>query len=133
MQALRCRPTLFKETSTQVFFCDYREIFTKIFFDRKPPVASVDLLLLNKSNVGWFLLKRVELFYSVFYTLLVETIPTRFYWLNCRNQKLAQSKTLEQRLFVLKLGFWQCKQDFCRNVYFNDIQINMWLHLSSGL
>ena len=68
-----------KDTSTQVFFCDYCEIFTKIFFDRKPPVASVDLLLLNKSNVGWFLLKRVELFYSVFYTLLVETILTHFY------------------------------------------------------
>ena len=133
MQALRPATSFKRDFNTGCFFCDYCEIFTKIFFDRKPPVASVDLLLLNKSNVGWFLLKRVELFYSVFYILLVETIPTRFYWLNCRNQKLAQSKTLEQRLFVLKLGFWQCKQDFCRNVYFNDIQINMWLHLSSGL
>ena len=31
------------------------------FFDSKPPVASVDLLFLIKSNVGWFLLKRVDL------------------------------------------------------------------------
>ena len=31
------------------------------FFDSKSPVASVDLLFLIKSNVGWFLLKRVDL------------------------------------------------------------------------
>ena len=31
------------------------------FFYSKPPVASVDLLFLIKSNVGWFLLKRVDL------------------------------------------------------------------------
>ena len=30
-------------------------------FDRKSPVASADLLFLIKSNVGWFLLKRVDL------------------------------------------------------------------------
>ena len=31
------------------------------FFHSKPPVASVDLLFLIKSNMGWFLLKRVDL------------------------------------------------------------------------
>ena len=31
------------------------------FFDSKSPVASVALLFLIKSNVGWFLLKRVDL------------------------------------------------------------------------
>ena len=31
------------------------------FFDSKSPVASVDLVFLIKSNVGWFLLKRVDL------------------------------------------------------------------------
>ena len=41
-------------------------------------------------------------------TLLVETISTRSYWLTCRNQKLAQNKPLQQRLFDLILGFWQC-------------------------
>ena len=30
-------------------------------FDIKSPAASVDLLFLIKSNVGWFLLKRVDL------------------------------------------------------------------------
>ena len=31
------------------------------FSDSKSPVASVDILFLIKSNVGWFLLKRVDL------------------------------------------------------------------------
>ena len=53
--------TLFKRDLAQVFSCEYCEIFTKSFFDRKSPVASVDLLFLIKSNVGWFLLKRVDL------------------------------------------------------------------------
>ena len=49
-------------------------------FDRKPPVTSVDLLFLIKSNVRWFLLKRVDLvIVRIIYTLLVETIPTTFY------------------------------------------------------
>ena len=48
----------------------------------------------------------------VIYILLVETIPTSFYWLTCRKQKLVQSKALQQRLFVLMLGFWQCRQAF---------------------
>ena len=39
-------------------------------FDSKPPVASVDLLFLIKGNVA---------IVHVIYTLLVETIPTRFY------------------------------------------------------
>ena len=64
-----------KETSTHVFSCEYCEIF-----DSKAPVASVDLLFFIKSNVGWFLLKRVDLvIVRVIYTLLVETISTRFY------------------------------------------------------
>ena len=49
------------------------------FFDSKPPVASVDLLFLIKSSVGWFLLKRVDLVIVCFiYTLLVEIILARF-------------------------------------------------------
>ena len=43
---------------TQVFSCEYFEIFMNNFFYRTPPVASVDLLHLIKNNVGWFLLKR---------------------------------------------------------------------------
>ena len=81
-------------------------------FDSKSPVASVDLLFLIKSNVGWFLLKMVDLLIvRVIYTL-VETIQTRFYWSTCTSQKLVQSKPLQQRLFVLILAFLQCRQAF---------------------
>ena len=48
-----------KETSTQMFSCEYCEILTNSFFYRTPPVASVDLLFLIKNNVGWFLLKKL--------------------------------------------------------------------------
>ena len=48
----------------------------------------------------------------VIYTLLVETIPTRFYWLTCWKQKLEKYKALQQRLFVLILGFCQGIQVF---------------------
>ena len=55
-------------------------------FDGKPLVASASLLFLMKSNVGWFLLQRVDLIIvPVIYTL-VETIPTHFCWLTCRNK-----------------------------------------------
>ena len=92
-----------KETSAHVFSFEYCKIF-----DSNPPMASVDLLFLIKSNVGWFLLKRVDLvIVHVIYTSLVETILTHFFWLTCRNQKLVQNKPLQQRLFDLILGFWQ--------------------------
>ena len=49
------------------------------FFDSKPPVASVDLLFLIKSSVGWFLLKRVDLVIVCFTcTVLVEIILAHF-------------------------------------------------------
>ena len=55
-------------------------VFLKSFFDRKLPVTSVDLIFLTKRNVGWFLLKRVDLvIVRIIYTILVETISTRFY------------------------------------------------------
>ena len=77
-------------------------------FGSKPLVASVELLFLIKSNVGWFLLQRVYLvIIRVIYTSLVKTIPARFYWLTCRNEKLVQNKPVQQRLFDLILGFWQ--------------------------
>ena len=52
--------------------------FKKNLFDKKPLAASVDLLFLIKSNVGWSLLKKVDLVIVRYYTLLVETIPTHF-------------------------------------------------------
>ena len=76
-------------------------------FDSKPPVASVDFLFLIKSNVGWFPPKSVDLVVPVIYTLLAKTIPTRFYWFTCRNEKLVKNKPLQQSLFDLILRFWQ--------------------------
>ena len=100
------QPLFNKVADFIVFSREYCKIFTKRFFHRKPPVASADLLLLTKSNVGWFLLKRVDLLIvRVIYTLLVETIPTRLYCLICLNQKLVQSEPLQQRPYVLILGF----------------------------
>ena len=52
--------------------------FKKNLFDKKPLAASVDLLFLIKSKVGWSLLKKVDLVIVRYYTLLVETIPTHF-------------------------------------------------------
>ena len=100
-----------RDFNTGVFLWILRNFYEKV--DRKPPVAFVHLLFLTKSSVGWFLLKRVDqVIVPVIYTLLAETIPTHFYWLTCRNQKLVQSKQLQQRLYVLILGFWQCRQVF---------------------
>ena len=54
-----------------MFYYKYYEIF----FDRKFSLVSVDLLFLTKNNVGWFLLKRVDLvIVRVIYSLLLETI-----------------------------------------------------------
>ena len=68
----------------------------KSYFDGKLPVASVNHLFLIKSNVKWFLLKRVDLVIArLIYTLLVEAIPKRVNRLTCRNQKLVQSEPLQ--------------------------------------
>ena len=47
------------------------------FLDSKPLVASVNLLFLIKSSVGWSLLERVDMMIvHVIYTLIVENIST---------------------------------------------------------
>ena len=55
--------------------------------------------------------------------------------INLQKQKVVQSPPLQQGLFVLISGFWQTQRDFfpLLNVYFNDLQINSWLHLSTSL
>ena len=60
-----------KETSTQVFSCEYYVIFMNSFFYRTPPVAAFvslincsvmsicrSFILNQKDNVEWFLLKK---------------------------------------------------------------------------
>ena len=78
-----------KETSTNI---------AKLF-DSKPPVASVDLLFLIKSNVGWFLLKSIDL--VIVRVIISRNHSNSFYLLTCRNEKPAQNKPLQQRLFDL--------------------------------
>ena len=85
--------------------------------------------LLNHKQYGIVSTKKGLQIWSEYfiYTLLVQSIWTRFYWLTCRKQKLVQSKPLR---------LWQWRQGFCPlllNVYFNDMQINAWLYLSCSL
>ena len=69
--------------------------------------------------MGWFLLKRVDLVVvRVIYTSWVETIPADFYWLTWKNQKFVQSKPLQQRLYVLILRCWQCRQVYVHYVMY---------------
>ena len=57
-------------------------------FDSKPPVVSVDLLFLIKSNVGWFLLKRADLVIGrIIYTLLVRNYFNTFLLINLQKPK----------------------------------------------
>ena len=74
-----------------------------------PPIAEIifedafPLWLSLIKNIVWdgFYWGLQIFFEYCLYTLLVETIPTRFYWLICTKLKLFQSKTLQKKLFVL--------------------------------
>ena len=102
-----------------VFSSEYCKIFNSIilenfwwlFFSIRQSNCSVlgicwPSLLYQKHSVGWFLLKRFVDMFRV-RILLVETMQTRFCWLTCRKQKIVQSKTMQQRVFVLISDFWQ--------------------------
>ena len=84
--------------------------------------------------MGWFLLKRfVDLVRVCYLHIIVRNHSACFHWLTCRKEKLVQGKALQQRLFVLILGFWHCRQVFSQlNVHFNDMQLDRWLYLSSS-
>ena len=103
-----------KETSAQVFSCEYGEIFTNSFFHRTPPVVSVHLFFLIKNNVEWFLLKRFVDFVMVRYLHIISRNHCNMLLLiNLqKTKKLFQSKALQQKLLILILGFSQCRQVF---------------------
>ena len=62
--------------------------------------------LLNEKQCGMFSPKKGRSGHSTrFLRIISRTISTRFYWLTCRNQKLVQSKPLQQSYM-----FWY--QDF---------------------
>ena len=95
-----CWSLYLKKTSAHVFSCEYCEIvwqYTSGGIYRSS--------LLNQRQYGMVYTKKGRSRHSS-YTLLVETISTRFYWLTCRNQKLAQNKAPQQSLFHLILRFW---------------------------
>ena len=77
-------------------------------------------------------IKKVLQIYSedVVYTLFLETIPTRFCWLNCRKQKLVQSINIVARTICSGI-VTSLSTGFCSilNVYFNDTQLYRWLWL----
>ena len=113
-----------KETSTQVFSCEYCKIFTNSFIDRALPVAAfvsfikfsghLPISLLNqKHNLGWFLPKRfVDLVRVSYLHSISRNHSKSFHWLTCRKQELVQSKAQQLRVFVLILESWQCRQVF---------------------
>ena len=94
------------------------------------PVRVRSNSLSKKNNVGWFPITFVDLFR----VCLVKTIPTRFRWLTRRKQKNVQSTILQQGQLILVFTLW-LKTGFCPlfNVYFNGVQRNRWLYLSSIL
>ena len=77
--------------------------------------------------MGWFLLRRVvDLFRDCFLHVISRNHSNEFFLINLTKKKKnypAQSKILQQMPFVLISGFCPLF-----HAYFNDMQINRWLH-----
>ena len=59
----------------------------KSFFDKKPLVAPVDLVFIIKSNVGWFLLKRVDLVIVAFLHIIGRNHSNTLFFINLQKPK----------------------------------------------
>ena len=112
---------------THVISCEYYEIFTNTcdflwilrnFYEQLLLKNTSGCIcrssLLNQKQCGMVSTKKIcRSGQSTLYKLLIETIPTRFYWLACRKQEVklffVQSKAPQQSLSVLILGFWHCR------------------------
>ena len=94
--------TLFKRNFKTGIFCEYCETFTKSFFYRTPPVASVDLLFWIKNNVGWFLLRFLDLVIVRYLHIISRNHFNMLLLINLQ-KKLVQSKAMP--LFCCYL-FW---------------------------
>ena len=115
-----------KRILTQVFSWEYRKTFMNSFFYITPLVAALvssmmgicQYSLLNQSKkYGTVSLKKVcrsgqSMLCMIWHVHIIRRNHSRFYWLTCRKQKPVQAKTLQERLFVLILAFWQCRQVF---------------------
>ena len=109
-----------EEAPRQVFSCEYCEIFKNSFLYRTTTSGGcfcqfdkrAYCLVLGICRSSFINQKDLYVCAEhVLYILLIETTPTHFCWLTCRKQKLVQSKTSLQGLFVLS-GFWRFKQVF---------------------
>ena len=139
MQALQLA-TLFKRYFNTDIFLLILQIFCEQLFYRTLPVAAFVSLsndsvmgiyrssLVNQEhNMECFLLKNFVDPVRVHYLHIVSRnhSNTLFIDLTCRKQKLVQSKALQQRLFVLILGFWQCRQVFAKTLNENSGQYSV--------
>ena len=80
-----------------------------------------------------FRLNQEQNIWDVIYTLLVETIPTNFYWLPAENKNFPKVSTVAKTI-CSDIRILTVLTDFCPliNVHFNDMQINRWLYLSGS-
>ena len=115
-----------KRILTRVFSWEYWKTFMNSFFYITPLVAALvssmmgicQYSLLNQNKkCGTVSLKKVcrsgqSMLCMIWHVHIISRNHSRFYWLTCREQKLVQAKTLQERLFVLILAFWQCRQVF---------------------
>ena len=85
-----------------------QNFYEQLFYGTSP-VASVNLFFLIKNNVGWFLVKSFVDLITVRYLRIISrnhsNTPLLINLQKTRKQKLVQSKALQQRLYVLILGF----------------------------
>ena len=97
--------------------------------------ASTNLLFLIKSIIWDCSTKKVCISGQsmFFYTVIVENIPTSFF-INQQKTKTSLKLNIAARAICSNIVM-SLQTGFCPllNVYFNDMEINMWLHLSSSL
>ena len=100
--AISLRTSFLYKTYHSCFF-----LFDKVTVQYWAPVnLNQDLNKEHNMWCGWFLLKRFADLFRVCYITSRNHFNT-FLLINCRKQKLAQSKTLQQGLFILISDFWQ--------------------------
>ena len=91
-------------------------------------------LLNQKHNVRWLLLKRfADLVRACSLHIISRNHSSKILLINLENRNLP--KVIVVWAICSDIRILTVQADFCPllNVYFNDMQINMWIHLSSGL
>ena len=89
-------------------------------------------LLNQKHNIGWFLLRFVDLLRVFSLHIIGRNHSNTFLLINMQKTKLVQTKILEQGLLVLTSSY-DFRLVFVHYLMSNGVQIGRWLHLSSSL